>query len=176
MTNTERDHTLLGFIFKIINPITVTLIVACGLIAAVWSFLGHAIPDPKTLCILLTTGIVMSNAFTLLAILTHDPETHLFHIFSVLVICIGLINASLGDYKTEVVKYKPNYIFRTDSKVLITFGGIEYSSTEIKTYNMKDSDIRICKRMAWDAWGDRNYDAIFVCDGEWRKVPQNINN
>lgn len=25
-------------------------------------------------------------------------------------------------------------------------------------------------------WGDRNYEAIYVCDGDWHTVPQNNNN
>lgn len=176
MENTETKHNPFGFIWKIINPITITLIVTCGLIAAVWSFLGTVMPYPTTLCIYLTVGIVISSLSTVTAVLTTDGEFHIFNVLSACVIATGLIVASCRDCKTKVVKYKPNYIVRTDMKVIITFGDLEYSSTEIRTYNMKDSDIRICKRMSWDAWGDRNYDAIYVCDGVWREVPLNVNN
>lgn len=150
-----------------------TIIVALSLVALMalkWA-IPHFIPYAQSGFLVGAICVAMFTGSLLLGIHVAE-EWHIFQIvtFFTIVISLGVVSGS--DYKTSVEKYKPQYIFRTDSKITIVYGDMEYSSSEAKIYNTPDSNIRMCKQLAWDAWGDRNMDSWYTCNNNGEQTPE----
>lgn len=168
MANNEPERTTPINLFRtLVNPTTLTLLIGClaGFGVCVW--LTHVMTNPEYWLPFWLFAIAISMVITIVAIHNDNDEIIVMHIVSGAILIFGAIISDGSDVKSEIVKYKPEHVFRTESKVLITYGDNEYSSTDIKTYNLPDSLIMICKEMSWDAWGDRNMDHTYVCDGKW---------